>query len=283
MRACVICLFAALVVSAAGCGGDDGNGEGSTLASKQAPSRYGYAPSHLTPLADKVTDIAFAALRGQPIPQNGILVQPTDPSTQLVRQDLSSPMFADQVTVIGFAIEADVVLRPGAADPYGGLGGLGGGLGGGGDGSLDVLFLLHRSGLRLAGLEVRGPREALPLPPQLAGVGHASAEVLGSLRDGSATVKTLHEGDRVALGDDALYREIADERPSLQTLERAKALAVGVPQALGYRVDDAVILTRSPDGRVWTLGMDFEHGAGGVAMLESRPLVNVRRFGGSGF
>ena len=280
MKLWVVSILAAVAVAAA-CGGDDGDDGSSSAspASKQAPSPYGLAPTSLTPLADKMADIAFAALRGQPLPQNGIPVQPLAPGQILARQDPEGPMPVEGVAVFGFFVEAELVLRPGGgAYPPGGLGS--GGLYGAGDGTIRTAFFVDRAGMSVVEVAVREPREARPLAPALAGVGQAGIELLTALRDGSATQMLLDEADRIAVGNDAFYQEIASDRPSLTNLERAKTLAMSVPQPLGYRVDDAGVLARSQDGRVWMMAMEFEQDMSGAVALEASPLVRIRHFRG---
>lgn len=275
MRTTIPTLLALPVVAChlvLGCGGVDEAEEGGAPA-----SRHGLASSELTPLADKLIDVSLAALRSQPLPQTDIPIGPFLPGQMLVEQDLSSPIPAASLTVVAFIMEVDVVLRADAGYPPGGLfGGVGGG-----DGSLDVLYLLDRNGLRLGDLSVRSARTPRPLAPPVSGVGAASTKLLSALRDGSATRLVVHDADRVALGSDELYQEIVEDRPDLATLERAKTLVQASPTPLGYGVDDdAGAIVRGPDGSIWILALDLEQDSAGGVMLGTTPLVRVRRFGG---
>ncbi len=239
----------------------------------QEPSSYGYARSPLTKLANDVTDIAFAALREEPLPERAIAIERIDPERPLVRVRSDAAFSAEGLEVVGIGLEMELSLGPEEEE-------------GGGDHAsepgedettLKTVVYLSPNGLRLAGLEIRSPRLGRPLPSEQSGLGEIAEDILERLRSGSLNEILIGDPERQAIGDDNVWEEITEELPDGELIERAATFAranTGAPR--GYRFDDLAILVRDPSGALFALVFDLEHGSDGSLELDSRPLVNVR-------
>lgn len=224
-----------------------------------------FAASPLTDFAGGVRDIALAALDGRPLPRGAIPIEPSRDPTRMVRSKHQPPP-SRELDVLAFAMEITLVLREpdstSADDPE--------------DGSIELIAFLSRAGLKVAKLEARSPRSHRPLPAWLSGVERFGHEVLIALRGGGIGRLLVGEAERPVLGDDFLYRRLMDERPKLEQLRSAEALAARHGRVLGYRVDDVFLVSRDRAGVIWGLELELDESEGQV-MLDGSPLVRVER------
>ncbi|MCL4749536.1 MAG: hypothetical protein KJ015_05225 [Myxococcales bacterium] len=238
---------------------------GPTLSGPPGSPSGAFAASPLTEFAGGVRDIALAALDGRPLPQGAIPVEPSRDPSRRVRSDKPPPP-SRELDVFAFAMEITLVLREpsstSADDPE--------------DGSIELIAFLSRTGLKVAKLEARSPRSHRPLPVWLSGVERFGNEVLTALRGGGIGQLLVGEAERPVLSDDFLYRRLMDERPKLEQLRSAEALAARHGRVLGYRVDDVFLVSRDRAGVIWGLELELDESDGQV-MLDGSPLVRVER------
>ena len=223
-------------------------------------SRYGYADSPLTPLADRVTDLVLAALHDRPLPDMGIPIEPLGEGQELLdlRGALSS--VPEDLEVAGFGIEMDMVM---AGGPLGAR--------------LGIVLYLGPTGVRVAYVAVSTGRRGGALPRELAEIDAVASHVLSAMRGGAIEELLIGEAERRAVADDRVWSELARERPDDETLARAVELSRTSGDPLAYRVDDVGVLLRDSSGRWYAAELDFDHQAPGVVVLENGPLVTLRR------
>lgn len=281
-RACLVgaSIAGALVL---GCGGarsgepttpetDEPDTGSAVSAPEPDRSTYGYADSPITGLATDITDIAFAALRGQPLPRNGVAIERIDPDRPLVQLREGEGFSPERLEVLALGMELELMLGPeeeqgqevSDAGPN--------------EATLRTVIYLGATGLRLAELDVGSPHLGRPLPERWSGVAEVANDLLDGLRQDAVQQLLVGEAERQHLDDEDLWREVAHELPGPDTIARAAELARANPgPPRGYGVDDVAILVRDANGVIHAIQLQLEHDSEGSIELDSRPLARVRR------
>lgn len=238
-------------------------GSAPTLAPRETGSPF--APSPLSALASGMRDIVWAALDGRPLPENGIAVEPARDPERRVRSKHPVPP-TRELDVLAFAMEVTVILRPSSPDDGESTD----------DGSIEAIAFLSRTGLKVAGLETKGSRRPLALPPWLSGVERFGQDLVAALRGRRMGELLVGEAERSVLNDELLYRRLMDERPKLERLEQAERVAAKHAAIAGYKLDDAFLVARDRRGGIWGFQLEIEDSDGRVA-LDGSPLVRVEK------
>ena len=226
-------------------------------------SRYGYADTPLTPLADRVTDLVVAALTDSSLPDVGIPIEPLHEGQDLVDLHGAIGSVPEDLEVVGFGMEMDMVM---AGGPSGAR--------------LAIVLYLGPTGIRVAYVAVSTGRRGGALPRELAEIDAAASHVLSAMRGGAIEAILIGEAERETVGDERVWNELVRERPDDETLARAVELSRTTEDPLAYRVDDVGVLLRDGVGRWYTAELDFDHQGPGVVVLENGPLVTLRRLVG---
>jgi len=226
----------------------------------QGARSYGYAESPITALADSLTDLAMAAVRGEALPQTELALRQGEPGQPLVALAPGTPQPVG-LSVVGLGMDLETAL-PAASGEGGGM--------------LRTGVFLCASGLRLADLDVREPREAWTLPPAFAGVEQVAATVLEALRAGRVETLVFAERDRSVIGHDGLFDLMLEGGPEAGEMQAATAMARWQTAPSGYWIDGVALLARDEGGRLYALRMQFQQAPGSLT-IETDPLVSVRR------
>jgi hypothetical protein len=237
--------------------------EDALVVADESASRYGYADSPLTPLADRVTDLVVAALRDRPLPDVGIPVEPLNDGQVLIDLRGAIDTVPEDLEVVGFGMEMDMVMGIGPSGAR-----------------LAIVLYLGPTGVRVAYVAVSTGRRGGSLPRELAEIDAVASHVLSAMRSGAMEQILIGEAERHVIGDERVWNELARERPDDETLARAVELSRTTDDPLAYRLDDVGVLLRDGVGRWYTAELDFDHQAPGVVVLENGPLVSLRRLVG---
>lgn len=278
MRRVIVCVVA-LAVSA--CGSSEvGRTTGGPLHEQPPgqspphplrPSGRPLADTPITATAEGLIDLALAAVEGHaapsPVPTRRPLTEPPRVTWRDVPEGRPGPL-----TVLGFAIEIEIVLKrgeppPDAADPERW-------------GSLRVTYVISANGPRLVSLR---PRVTSPSseggapPPGLEGIEEVARALLGDLRRGDPSRYELTAADRALLANDSLWARVEAQRLMNAPVAQIQQMLVALPEEpLAYRLDDVSILVRDADDRLLSLDLNFDPVDGSYA-LSVDPLVEVRR------
>ncbi len=227
---------------------------------------YPYANSSITDFACKVTDIAFAALRGKPLPNNGIAIERLPRGRSLVRKRDAVPARLD---VVAFIAEMDILLglSKKASNSRAGRSR---------NRTLRTALYLSSTGLKLAHLRVSSAIRAYPLAPEVKGFEPVAKDLIKALRANRLKRWLISETERPGFGNDALFRELIDEAPKTRVIRDVRDMLKTWNEPEEYRFDDLVILVRGPDRRIYNLRLDVEHHRHGME-LDSRPLVYFKQ------
>jgi hypothetical protein len=216
-------------------------------------------------------DLALAAVQGHaapsPVPTRRALSDPPRVAWRDVPEGRGGPL-----TVLGFAIEIELVLKRGEPPPDA--------TGPERWGSLRVTYVLSVNGPRLVSLRPRvtGPSsEGGALPAGLEGLADLARELLSDLRRGDPSRYELTAADRALLANDSLWARVADQRLMNAPVAAIQQMLTSLPnEPLAYRLDDVSILVRDADDRLLSLDLNFDPVDGSYA-LGVDPLVEVRR------
>lgn len=247
--------------------GDASGDEGAELL-----SALPYADTPVTFFAEQMTRALLAAVRDEPLPQlpvpTALPIGPTGPDVQYQGSE-ARPV--GELTVLGFGMEVDFVLKVGEPDPDGAPGTQ--------DGQLRATIYLTRNGLRL--LELRssemGRESGLPAPQVLCDLDSVGHDILQRVRDDTISQLFLGETERRILGNDDVWREVQEGRPSGEVLQRVRVMVdqFGPTPPITFRLDDGGILVRDEAGSVFTLSFDLDDD-GSQVVLSADPFVRVQ-------
>jgi hypothetical protein len=227
-------------------------------------SRFGYAESPLTALADDMTGLAFAVVRGEPTPPTMLPITGIDPDEPQQKDGGNGIPDLDRMALVGFALELDISVGQASAS------------GAERAGRLRTVVWLGSTGVRVARLRVADHRAGRPLPAPMNGLEAVAASLHRALVAGDIRSMFLGDAERPDFQNEEMFREAIDELPDDDTLAEAHALA-DAASISGYAVDDVVVLLRAPDDGFWGLRMDFEEDSSGALVIEANPIVTVRR------
>jgi len=223
-----------------------------------SPAEQGpFAASALTPLAEQLAALARAALDGGPLPSELPLEQPVR-ADALVESEEALPAAAD---LDFFLLALEICLDFDSETPDGA--------------GVKAGLVLTRTGVRVASLGGCSGRGDAPLPEWLRGVEQASRDLARALDDGSIRELIIGESDRPAFGNDAVFDALAERRPTLAQIDRARRKSEA--KYRGASLSELGVIARVRAGEIW--GFLFEVGERrGQIVLCSSPLLDVRRF-----
>ena len=235
------------------------------------PSGRPLADTPITAAAEGLIDLALAAVAGHgapsPVPTRRELTDPPRVAWRDVPEGRPGPL-----TVLGFAIEIELVLKRGEPPPDA--------VGPERWGSIRVTYVLSANGPRLVSLR---PRATSPTteggapPPGLEGLSEVARDLLRDLRRGDPSRYELTAADRTLLANDSLWSRVENERLMNAPVAQIQRMLVGLPEEpLAYRLDEVSILVRDADDRLLSLDLNFDPTDGSYA-LGVDPLVEVRR------
>jgi hypothetical protein len=228
-----------------------------------------YAPSALTALAESVTQLVATVIDGHPPPPGPLPLERRRNQDKLVRGDEGAPRSRD-LDFLGVAFELDLVLVPddptlprpaGDVEP---------------DGTLRTIAFVGPGGLKVASLDVQGPRPPRPLAGWLGGAEEHGKNVLDALRSGRLGELLMGEPERALFANDQVWREVEKELPKAEEQARAQALARAHPRPAGYRMDDIIVMARDARGSFWGFALQVDEDDG-QAVLDSHPLVRIQK------
>lgn len=245
------------VVGEAGAGMAEAEPDGSV--SDRASSRYGFAWSPVTPLADDVAALVDAALRGEPLP-TALPTERIEPD-RLVSYGGSTRPASGPLDYLVFGVGVEIAFgTPSASGEASGPG-------------LEAVLVLTATGLHLGMLRQGRFATVEPPPAWLAGVGAAVRGMLVAARDRRLASWVLDERQRSPFG--SYWQRVQRELPSDHTIRAIEDFVAEAGPPRGYEVDDLMLLARDSAGRLFSiaLGMDEQ---GGEVVLDARPLVRLR-------
>jgi hypothetical protein len=230
-----------------------------------------YADTPLTAFGEQMTDVLLAAAIGEPLPQ---LPLPTAGPFVSTAPEVSYPDSGErpvgELTVLGFGMEVDFILKIGDPEPDAPPGTQ--------DGSFRTSFYLSSTGLRLLDFRCEEmSREAgLPAPPALSGLETFGQDIIARIRSDTIAQLFMGEPERRIIDNAEVWEEVDRGRPDSSDIQRARVMLeqLGPTPPLSFDVGDGGILVRDETGRVFVVNFDLESD-GQQFVLVTDPFVRI--------